>query len=535
SSIALLDADGALRIKAYRGLSETYRSAVDAEAPTVHGVDVMQPSFVRDVEDDPAFARMLPALRAENVRALAAIPLIHRQKLLGKLVLYSRAARTFTSDEVRLAQSIATEVAHAVARKLAEAEVQRLFSEAQAARAAAESASRMKDEFLGVVSHELRTPLSAILGWAAILRNEPEVAPATRAKGLLAIDRNARAQLKIIEDMLDVSRIITGKLVIDPRPTGLASLVVEAIDAVKASAIAKDISLTVETNDDPMTVVCDPERVRQVVWNLLSNAIKFTPRGGAVEITLRRQRGAVSLEVSDTGAGIAPEFLPHVFERFRQADSSTTRAQSGLGLGLAIVRHLVELHGGQVRADSAGPGKGSRFTVTLPIKHDPLSADADGDSLSATPLPPPPLQASPAQLNELRILLVDDDHDARDMLRQALALYGAKVSVASSVREALQQLSELRPQVIVSDIGMPGEDGYALIERVRALGSPEREVRAIAFTAYARPADRQRALAAGYDAHVTKPIDVAALANLIAEVSQVRSVQAVPPGTAMLH
>ena len=398
-------------------------------------------------------------------------------------------------------------------QKQAEGEIERLLRQAEAAKADAEAANRMKDEFLAVVSHELRTPLNAIVGWAVILR-AGAVDRDDLAEGLETIHRNANMQAQLIEDLLDVSRIISGTLRLDVQRVNLAEVIEAAIAAVTPAAQAKGIRT--EKVLDPLAgpVSGDPARLQQVVWNLLSNAVKFTPRGGKVQVLLERVNSHVEISVIDTGQGIGPEFLPHVFERFRQADSTTTRRFGGLGLGLAIVKQLVEMHGGSVRAKSPGEGEGSTFVVHLPIaimhevpaKAQPRDPDASGsDCMGAT-------------LNGLRVLVVDDDPDARVLLRRVLAECGAEVGLAGSVREAIDQLKAFRPDILVSDVGMPGEDGYDLLRHVRTVHSAS-ELPAAALTAFARPEDRKRALLAGFQTHVAKPVDPAELVAVVASLA----------------
>ncbi len=512
SSILLFDDQGVMRFRAWRGLSDEYRRTVEGHTPWPHGTLDPYPVQVPDVRADPSLEAFLPLFAKEGISALAFIPLVHQRELMGKFMVYSDRPRQFTEDEIRLARLIASQIAYAVARKVSEAQ-------AEEARRAAERANRLKDEFLAVVSHELRTPLSAIVGWSSILRDPQGTDAATMQKGLEVIDRNAKTQAKIIGDILDVSRIITGKLVIDQRTTSLVAVVGEALEAVRAPALAKGIELEFHHADEPYALVGDADRLRQVVWNLLSNAIKFTPRGGRVEARLRRDLGSIVLEVQDTGIGIGPDFLRHVFERFRQADSSTTRREGGLGLGLAIVRHLVELHGGQVRVESAGLGKGTTFSVVLPVR-----------ALQPTPAPEAePVKApgsfhtegprSPAVLNGVRVLVVDDEDDARELLREALGAYGAVVETAASATECIGLLGDFAPDVLVSDIGMPGEDGYKLIRRLREK-TPPGELPAIALTAFARPEDEQRALEAGFQKHVAKPVEPATLARAVRDLAR---------------
>jgi signal transduction histidine kinase len=379
---------------------------------------------------------------------------------------------------------------------------------AERARADAELAGRMKDEFLANLSHELRTPLNAILGWATLLT--PDADEADLRDGLETIRRNARAQTKIIEDLLDMSRIVGGKVRLDVRPTDVAAIVREAADTVRPAADAKGV--TVELHADPAVgpIPADPDRLQQVLWNLLNNAIKFTPRGGRVTVTVRHLHSHLDVSVTDTGQGIPPAFLPYVFDRFRQVDGSTTRRHGGLGLGLAISKQLVELHGGSVGVVSPGVGAGATFTITLPIAGTTHQvADRAGP---ATPPARPSPAARPRDLTDVRILVVDDEPDARDMVRRVLQGHGATVAAAGSADAAIDLLRAQPFHVLVSDIGMPGEDGYSLITRVRGLAPAENaRVPAVALTAYARQSDQARALATGYQRHLAKPLEPTAL------------------------
>ncbi|HYU97638.1 MAG TPA: ATP-binding protein [Pyrinomonadaceae bacterium] len=392
----------------------------------------------------------------------------------------------------------------------------------QRARRQAEAADRLKDEFLATVSHELRTPLSAILGWAAML-NMDELDEKTTRVALSTIERNAKAQAEIISDILDVSSIMTGKLRIDARAVELAAIVRAAVDTLQLAARAKGLSLSVSLDGDACLVVGDPDRLQQIVWNLVSNAIKFTPNGGSAQVRLERVNSNLELTVSDNGIGISSEFLPYVFERFRQADSSSTRAHGGLGLGLAIVRNLVELHGGTVSAESKGTGHGAKFIVQLPIATAPqieqseiklkaiervdlLETDGDGER---------------PDLAGLRVLLVDDEPDTLEILRRILSQFGANVRGAGSTTEAMNVFLEWKPDVLVSDLGMPEEDGYALIQRVRALRLDQGcDIPAAALTAHVREEDRVLALAAGYQIHIKKPVDPAKLALAVANLGK---------------
>ena len=395
-----------------------------------------------------------------------------------------------------------------------------LLEREQVARARAEEAGRLKDEFLATVSHELRTPLNAILGWAHVLRRTGLTDPRER-HAVEVIERNALAQAHVIDDLLDVSRIITGKLRLDVHPLMPSTVVEAAIESLKPMAEAKGVQLDSVLDSRAGPISGDPARLQQVVWNLLSNGIKFTPKGGRVEVRLERVDSSVEITVADNGEGITPEFLPHVFDRFRQFDSSIVRRTSGLGLGLAIVRHLVELHAGFVMAESAGKGQGSNFTVRLPLRpirarHVAPEKDAPGErAIGAMP-----------DLSGIRVLVVDDENDTRDLLREVLEACGADVRDASSSEQAVAIVKEWVPGAIVSDIGMPGEDGYTFIRRIREW---ERQsgfrIPAVALTAYARSEDRIRALLAGYQVHVAKPIDPMEFALVVAG-----AIQPGPPG-----
>ncbi|MDQ3438900.1 MAG: PAS domain S-box protein [Planctomycetota bacterium] len=408
-------------------------------------------------------------------------------------------------------------------QKQAEHEREQLLAAERTSRAEAERASRMKDEFLATLSHELRTPLNAILGWATILKDGANDAGDLQ-RGLETIERNARAQTQIIEDLLDMSRIISGKVRLDVQRVGLAEAARSAIETVRPGAEAKGVRLNAVLDPHAGAVSGDPNRLQQVLWNLLSNAIKFTPRGGRVQVELARVNSHVELSISDTGEGIEPAFLPHVFDRFRQADSSTTRKYGGLGLGLAIVKQLIELHGGSVRAHSAGPGAGATFTVSLPLTA--LRVEPDGDDherrhpQGGSTGAPVALPDQCVRIAGVRVLVVDDEPDARMLVRRLLEDCDAIVSTAESAGEALRRLEQERPDVLVSDIGMPGEDGYSLIRRVRALGADRGgNTPAVALTAYARAEDRVRSVLAGFQMHVAKPVEPTELITMVASLA----------------
>ena len=405
------------------------------------------------------------------------------------------------------------------------------LTKAYAAQIGAEDANRAKDVFLATLSHELRTPLTAILGWAVLLRSRP-ANEASVIEAASVIERSAKMQAQLIDDVLDVSRIISGKLRLDVRRCELSRIVADAASAVRTAADAKGIKIEVAVEAEASTIAVDPGRIQQVVWNLLTNAVKFSPDDSTIDVSVRRVRSRSRITVVDRGAGIDPAFLPHVFERFRQADGSSRRQHGGLGLGLSIVRHLVEMHGGTAAVHSEGLGKGATFTVDLPVRA--ISAGNDDDDATATDEKPSEPEAATTRqvlperseptgvrLDGLRVLVVDDEPDARNVIRATLEGAGATVSVADGAAAARAMLAGVRPHVLVSDISMPGEDGYDLMRSVRAMGIgyTTREMPSIALTAYARQQDRQRALMAGFQMHVTKPVDPHELTAVVASLA----------------
>jgi len=405
------------------------------------------------------------------------------------------------------------EIRDVTAQKRIEREREDLLDRERAERGEAERASRMKDEFLATVSHELRTPLNAILGWVHLLQR-PGVTPEEIAKGLGVIERNTRLQAQLVSDLLDVSRIVSGKMLLDLAPVDLSDAVETAFDALRGAADAKGVDLRKALAPEGALVLGDRGRLPQIVWNLVSNAIKFTPRGGRVDVDLACAGDRVALSVSDTGMGISPEFLPHVFDRFRQADASTTRQAAGLGLGLSVVRRLVELHQGVVRAESEGTGKGARFVVELPVVH---AASAVAHLRAGAPSRA--ARRGPASLSGAKVLVVDDEPDACELLARVLEESGASVVAAPSAARALELIDAEHPDLLVSDVGMPGMDGYALIRRIRAEGAPPvNEMPAIALTAFVRCEDRARALEAGFQAHLAKPIEPLEVVETVARL-----------------
>lgn len=423
---------------------------------------------------------------------------------------------------IQLQQKAKTLASEVKERERIEEELRASLSREQIARAEAETANRMKDEFLATVSHELRTPLNAIIGWSHMLRGG-KLDEATIARAIETIDRNAKSQAQLVEDILDVSRVITGKLRLNIAPVDVASVINAAIDSVQLAAESKGIELEVTLDPSARHILGDASRLQQIVWNLLSNAIKFTPSGGHVSVRLSRADRDAQIEVTDSGAGISEDFLPHIFDRFRQADGTTTRRYGGLGLGLSIVRHLVELHGGTVQAYSVGESKGTTFTVTLPLP--PSSPQVRRRNAGTGSLWPKALSdehvAAQPSLSDVRVLLVDDDQDTLQVLSVMLGDSGAKVQTASSAAAALEVLQWYHPDVLVSDLAMPREDGYSLINKIRALEiEGEGRLPAVALTSHVRVEDRTRALSAGFNMFVPKPVEPTELISAIANLSE---------------
>ena len=494
--------------------------------PTFHGD---APIRSDDIHDDPRYGKMAPHHGMPRghppVRSYLAVPVVSRGgSVLGGLFFGHPEPGVFTERTERLIVGVAAQAAVAIdnarlyeAAQKAAVEREKLLESERHARGEAERASQMKDEFLATLSHELRTPLSSILGWSQVLRGGGKN-PGDLEKGLDVIERNTRVQTQLIEDLLDMSRIISGKVRLDIQPVQPMSFVEAAVETVRPAAEAKGIRL--ETILDPQAgpVSGDPNRLQQIVWNLLSNAIKFTPKDGKVQVILERVNSHIEVSVADSGVGIEPKFIAHVFERFRQQDSSTTRRYGGLGLGLSIVKHLVELHGGTVRVQSAGEGRGATFSVLLPI----AIVHRAAASSRAHPKTPDaaPRDITTVDLSGITILVVDDQPDARNLVARVLSDCGARVLSAGSAEEALALVESERPDVLVSDIGMPDVDGYELLRRVRALGAARGgKVPAIALTAFARSEDRTRALRAGFMVHVSKPVEPSELIASVASVA----------------
>ncbi len=467
-----------------------------------------KPAWIPDVSRDPNFPRMPEAAEAE-LRGAFGFPIHLGDEIVGVMEFFSQEIRQPDQDLNDIVASVGFQIGQFHERKRAEEKLAHLLVRERAARADAEKANRLKDEFLATLSHELRTPLNAVLGWSRMLKSG-RLDSESSSHAIDVIERNAWAQKQIIEDILDVSRVITGKLQLHLAPIDLIVIVKAALDAVRPALEAKDISVEESYQEGLKVIAGDADRLQQVIWNLLSNASKFTPVGGTVAIRVTQDKTYVAIEIIDTGPGIEPDFLPHVFERFRQADGSTTRTHQGLGLGLAIVRHLVELHGGIINAENLDSRSGAVFTVRLPLPSTELRLD------TATPSGASEDVETEIDLAGVRILVVEDDLDALDLITIDLAEHGAKVRGVASAVEALSLLENEPFDLLISDIGMADTDGYNLIKQVRHQeGDKTDHIPAIALTAYARAQDRIRAIAAGYNTHVPKPVEIRELVTVV--------------------
>jgi PAS domain S-box-containing protein len=526
-AVDILDGDGRLKhvavahvdpakIELARTFRDRYPENPDSPTSVHHVIRTGQPVMMSSIPDELLVAAArdaehLAALRALGLTSYIAVPLVANGRTLGAILfITAESARPYDREDVLFAQAVAERAALAVDNA-------RAYSDARAA-------SRAKDEFLATLSHELRTPINAIMGWGQMLQHGV-VDPARMAHAVDAIVRNATAQARLIEDLLDLSRIISGKMRLDVEPIDVGAVVSAAVGTVEPAAQAKGLRLESIVDESGGRVYGDRQRLQQAVWNLLANAVKFTPRGGRVQAHVVRVNSRIEIVVSDTGEGIAPDVLPFVFDRFRQADSSTTRPHTGLGLGLAIVRHIVELHGGTVEAASDGPGAGATFRMKLPLSvaktaivpesgppaHPAVPAITTG-SLAVAALP---------DLSGIRVLVVEDEPDAREMVAYLLRQRNADVVAAASVDQALREMDLRTPDVLLSDVEMPSRDGYELIASVRSRSSEAGgNVPAAALTAYSRPGDRAKSMLAGYDTHLAKPVD---LAELIATVVRLAS------------
>jgi signal transduction histidine kinase/ActR/RegA family two-component response regulator len=500
----------AYEVRARHGFSVTAPQSVSAVVRSRRSA-LVSPATSADLEQAAQNSDQLDLFRQMGVSSWMVVPMIARDNVLGAVTFaVTESERRYDRTHLRFAEAV-------VGQAAAAGDSARLYRAAEAGRAAAEAANRAKDQFLSTLSHELRGPLNAIFGWATILERGDLPAEQSR-RALQIILRNVNTQVRLIDELLDVSRIGTGQLRLDVKPVDLRTVIGESVDGIRPAADAKGILLQTVLASPGGPVSGDPDRLRQVVWNLLSNAVKFTPKAGRVQIQLQRVASQVEILVSDTGVGIAPEFLPYVFDRFRQGDSSSTRPHGGLGLGLALVRSLVELHGGTVAVESPGEGRGATFVVRLPLM--PAAAAEPATRAEAEATERPGSMASSPSLEGVRVLVVDDDLVAVDLTREILMRAGAQVWGCTGGTEALPMLQQCRPDVLVSDIEMPNQDGYALIRRIRALESDRGgRTPAVALSAYSRPEDRIRSLMAGFNIHVSKPVEPSELITVVASLT----------------
>jgi PAS domain S-box-containing protein len=476
--------------------------------------ETAQPVWIPNIAEDSSFPRAKVAAK-EGLHGAFGMPILSDRGVIGAMEFFNREIREPDEQLLRMMVSVGAQIGQFQERRRAEREIASLLVRERGARAEAEQANRLKDEFLATVSHELRTPLNAIMGWARMLRSG-KLDAQNRAHALEVVERNALAQKQIIEDILDVSRVITGKLQLNRAPVDVNLVIDAAFDAMRPAFEAKGIKISRQIEPAVRVISGDADRLQQVVWNLLSNAAKFTPEDGEVVIDLRQRNNCLQLQVIDSGPGIDPEFLPFVFERFRQADGSTTRTHGGLGLGLAIVRHLVELHGGAIRAENRLHSDGAIFTVRLPLPSGKLQLDDANGRLSKETS----AAAEPPNLSGFSILVVDDETDSLDLIAMELTSCGAKVEAFVSAAEALEAMTGKQFDLLISDISMPDLDGYQLIRTVRTneAASQTRKLPAVALTGHARAQDRMRALIAGYDTHVAKPIETNELVTVVASL-----------------
>lgn len=487
---------------ATRGVSNVIRTGRPELYPQIPDELLLQSS------EDPEHLKMLRGL---GLRSAMVVPLIARDRVLGTITLvHAESGRIYDKEDLEFAMDLARRCAVAVDNA-------RLYAAEQSARQSADLANRAKDEFLATMSHELRTPLTAIMGWAKMM-STANLDEAKRARAVATIDRNAVAMAQLIEDLLDVSRVIGGKMRLDVQALDFVRVVETAIESVRPSAEARGVAIMARLDPAASAFFGDPSRLQQIVWNFLSNAVKFTPADGRVEVVLRSLGGWVELRVADTGKGIDPQFLPHVFDPFRQEQSGPARTRGGLGLGLAITKHLIELHGGNVTAESAGVDRGATFIARLPVASMAGVRQLESSLGKAKETPVDSQFERPSQLRDLRVLVVDDEEDARLLVKTVLEECNSRVATAAGVDDAMQ-LFRHGFDVLVSDIGMPELDGYELIRRVRALPSAQGgSIPAVALTAYSRAEDRRRILNAGYSMHVSKPVEPAELVAVLASL-----------------
>ena len=477
-----------------RRLDRHYKWALEGQvrvlSQALHGYLIAMPV----VSAEHGYAQMQQAVRIS--------PLSHEGRIIGTLTIIEDVTERVARETELQAQIEARS---------------RLLSSEKLARNEAERANRLKDEFLATISHEIRNPLNAILGWAHMLRLG-KLTPPNTERAIETIYRNAKSQAQLVADLLDVSRIISGKLQLDVRPVDLLSIINAAIDSIRPAADAKDIRLQAVLDPAAGQIHGDGDRLQQIVWNLLTNAVKFTPKGGRIQVKLQRIDSHVEIVVSDSGVGISKDFLPYVFDRFRQADASTTRIHGGLGLGLSIVHQLVDLHGGSVSVASEGAGKGATFTISLPFGV--TSSEKEGEPANPVSTDEVNTLEGLPSLAGLKVLVVDDEADTRELIREVLKECNAEVILSRSAAEALEALEQYQPDILISDLGMPDEDGYSLISKIRALPAERGgHIPAAALTAYARAEDRMRVLRSGFQFHLPKPVDSAELVTVVASLA----------------
>ena len=512
--VQLLETEtGALTIAANSGFEEPFltffASVEDGESAWRAAMDSHQRVIVEDITNHKLFAGKpsLQTLSDAGVRAVQSLPLLSSTgKLLGVLSTHFGEPHRPSEQELRLMDLLARQTADYLERKRVEEEREQLLSREHDLREAAEEANRLKDEFLAIMSHELRNPLNVILGYAELLLRSEEIKKSDGLKRMAdAVKRNAVSQSKLIRDLLDLSRLRSGKLELNRETVSPVTSIENAIETVRMDAASKEITIEVDAPDDLLFVKADPVRLEQIIWNLLNNSVKFTPKGGRIIVRLEEDTNEIVLTVSDNGQGIDTSFLPHIFEIFRQADAGTNRAQAGMGIGLAVVQQLVELHGGSVNAYSAGPNKGATFTIKLPRSVERKSTSTPMAELGLT------------TLHGLRVLVVDDSEDTTEMVQHLLEIGGATVHVATSGAEGLRLAQEKQFDVVLSDISMPGMDGFEFIGKLRKVPGKE-DIPAIALTGFGRPEDVQRAISEGFFAHLTKPFDIETLARLLEKI-----------------
>jgi PAS domain S-box-containing protein len=510
-SILLVEEDGVMRFKAWRGLSDQYREAVEGHFPWASGEEP-KPVLIPDASTAD-LGDLTALILPEGIQSLAFVPLMGERHLIGNFMVYFNEPHVFTEAELSLLHTISYHASAAIERRIAENDRLRFLERERQARSEAEEANRLKDEFLAVVSHEIRTPLNAITGWCHLLKSG-KLDEDGVSRALDTITRNARSQAQLIDDILDVSRIITGKFHLQKTAVLLQQVIQAAVDSVRPSAEEKRIEFSVRFASRSISTLGEAVRLQQVVSNVLSNAVKFSSTGGLIDIVLEQDGSSARIVISDSGQGISPEFLPHVFERFRQADGSATRKHGGLGLGLAITKHILELHNGSISIHSDGIGHGTCVTVQLPlIRRGAIRGESQ-------PRKTGPMTVSTA-LAGMRILAVDDHEDTLDLLEALLSQESAIVCRCRSAAEALQSVKEFEPDVLVADIAMPDEDGCSLLQKIRA--NPGKPLRAIAVTACVREEDQRRILDAGFDLYLPKPLAPEVLIKALSQISVARS------------